>query len=177
MKSQRIYKATRRPALPQRCDPEVLHQRVSEIRLAIARRAYELFEDRGGEPGRDWGDWLRAESELVRPVSVVVSETADRIVVHANVLGFCEDELKLAIEPFHVTIYGKKGMTITESEGGKVEYIDWSPDQICRVIALPNEIDPRAAGVKLDGGLLKFDLLKSGCARRRKQPSEPMQRA
>ena len=31
---------------------------------AIARRAYELFEERGREPGRDFDDWLRAEHEL-----------------------------------------------------------------------------------------------------------------
>ena len=31
---------------------------------AVAVRAYELFQARGGEPGRDLDDWLRAEQEL-----------------------------------------------------------------------------------------------------------------
>ena len=30
----------------------------------IAMRAYELFEQRGGEHGHDWDDWYRAEREL-----------------------------------------------------------------------------------------------------------------
>lgn len=30
----------------------------------IACRAYQLFEERGGEPGRDWEDWFLAEREL-----------------------------------------------------------------------------------------------------------------
>ena len=30
----------------------------------IARRAYALFLERGGEHGRDLEDWLRAETEL-----------------------------------------------------------------------------------------------------------------
>lgn len=30
----------------------------------IARRAYELYERRGGEPGRDWEDWFQAEAEM-----------------------------------------------------------------------------------------------------------------
>jgi hypothetical protein len=30
----------------------------------IAIRAYELYEQRGGEHGRDWDDWLEAENEL-----------------------------------------------------------------------------------------------------------------
>lgn len=33
-------------------------------RDAIALRAYELFEERGREPGRDVDDWLSAEHEL-----------------------------------------------------------------------------------------------------------------
>jgi hypothetical protein len=31
---------------------------------AIARRAYELYCERGCEPGREMDDWLRAEREL-----------------------------------------------------------------------------------------------------------------
>ena len=30
----------------------------------VARRAYELFQERGGTPGRGLDDWLRAEREL-----------------------------------------------------------------------------------------------------------------
>jgi len=30
----------------------------------VARRAYELFQERGCEPGCDLDDWLRAEREL-----------------------------------------------------------------------------------------------------------------
>ena len=30
----------------------------------IARRAYQLFEERGADHGHDWDDWLRAEREL-----------------------------------------------------------------------------------------------------------------
>ena len=31
---------------------------------AIARRAYQLFEERGREEGQELDDWLRAEHEL-----------------------------------------------------------------------------------------------------------------
>ena len=32
---------------------------------ALARRAYEIFQRRGGAPGRDLDDWLQAERELL----------------------------------------------------------------------------------------------------------------
>ena len=36
----------------------------AQIRERIAHRAYELFEQRGGEPGHDAEDWARAEREV-----------------------------------------------------------------------------------------------------------------
>ena len=41
----------------------------------IARRAYQLYEARGGEPGRDWEDWLQAEEQL-RVTRVALADTA-----------------------------------------------------------------------------------------------------
>ena len=45
-------------------------------RSAIAARAYELFRARGGEPGHDVDDWLRAEAEL-RHANTVVNAVAE----------------------------------------------------------------------------------------------------
>ncbi len=39
----------------------------SSYNREIELRAYELFEQRGGEPGHDLDDWLQAEAEIVRP--------------------------------------------------------------------------------------------------------------
>lgn len=36
----------------------------------IAHRAYELYVERGGEPGKDVEDWVRAEKELTGKVVV-----------------------------------------------------------------------------------------------------------
>jgi hypothetical protein len=48
-------------------DPEILRCEMPAVQLAIARRAFELFEKRGGECGHDWEDWFQAESELLHP--------------------------------------------------------------------------------------------------------------
>ena len=53
----------------------------------IARRAYELFLQRGGEHGRDWDDWLCAERELLaapgRPAAVL-SESAGTVATQSR---------------------------------------------------------------------------------------------
>lgn len=38
--------------------------RTEPSRDEIARRAYEVYERRGAEPGHDVDDWLQAEREL-----------------------------------------------------------------------------------------------------------------
>jgi HSP20 family molecular chaperone IbpA len=134
---------------------------MQEVQLAIARRAYELFEARGGEHGHDGEDWFRAESELLRPVSVSKLESGDRISVRANVFGFEQNELSVGLEPRRITILGKKEASTTETEGGKLEYIDWYPDQILQLIDLATEVRPELAVVELQAGVLKFELPKA----------------
>lgn len=140
---------------------EDLHWEMQPVQLAIARRAYELFEARGCNHGHDWEDWFQAESELLRPVSASISESDDRISVRANVFGFEEGELRVSIEPRCITILGKKEVSMTESERGKLEYIDWYPDQILKLIDLETDVTPEGSVVELQAGLLKFELLKT----------------
>jgi HSP20 family protein len=139
-------------------DPENLRSVMQDVQIGIARRAYELFEARGLQHGHDWEDWFRAESELLRPVPVFISESAEQVSVRANVLGFHESELKVSVQPSTIVIYGKRETSATQSEGGKLEYIDWYPDQIFRVIALPVAVVPERASIKLQAGLLEFEL-------------------
>jgi hypothetical protein len=50
----------------------------------VERRAYELYEQRGREDGRDWDDWLQAEREMLgvdtqdEPVSAAAPLTSPR---------------------------------------------------------------------------------------------------
>jgi hypothetical protein len=41
----------------------------------IAHRAYELYVRRGGQPGKDIEDWVRAEKELTSEVAVAPAKT------------------------------------------------------------------------------------------------------
>jgi hypothetical protein len=48
-----------------------------------------------------------------------------------------------------------------ETEGEKIEYIDWVPDPILQFIDLPTEVMPESAVVEPQAGLLKFVLRKA----------------
>jgi HSP20 family molecular chaperone IbpA len=157
MKSSKVSPPTAEPpaTLLQPRDPEKMRWEMQPAQLAIARRAFELFENRNREHGHDWEDWFQAESELLRPVSITTLESVDRLSLRANVFGFGEQELSVSIEPKRVVILGKKEVVPTETKA-----VDWYPDQIMRLIDLPTEVDPDGAVVELQTGLLKFELPK-----------------
>ena len=140
------------------CNPEDLRREMQQVQLAVARRAYELFETRGCEHGHDWEDWLRAESELLQPVSVSMSESTDRISIRADVVGFDETELKVSIEPHRITILGQKATNGMKAEGGTIERTSSHPHQILEVVDLATQVMPERAVVELQGGVLKFEL-------------------
>lgn len=45
----------------------------AELQEQIRLRAYELYEQRGGEDGRDFDDWLQAESEVTQQKAKTVA--------------------------------------------------------------------------------------------------------
>jgi len=144
--------------LIQPCAAETLQWDTQEIQLAIMRRAYELFEARNCEHGHDWEDWFQAESELLRAVPVVVSESPVALSVRANVLGFNVDELQVSVEPKKVTILGRKKV---QAPKGETPVLEFYPDQILRTIELGPEIDTCGAVVEFQSGILKFEMPKA----------------
>jgi hypothetical protein len=41
------------------------------VQVRIAERAYVLFQNRGGQPGRELEDWLEAERQVRTELSAV----------------------------------------------------------------------------------------------------------
>lgn len=160
MKSQKASKPkSRRPnARLELSAPVDLQPKVQEVQLAIARRAHELFEARGREHGHDLEDWLRAESELLCPVSIAMSESQDRVRVWANVASFDRSEIEASVEPHRVTILGKRKLNTEKREPGATEQGASHPAQILQVIDLATEVVPERAIVELQAGELIFEL-------------------
>jgi len=160
MKSQRVPKPKSDPPAVRLSpsNPADLQPKMQKVQLAIARRAHELFEARGREHGHDREDWFRAESELLFPVSVSMSESEDRIGLRANVVGFDETELEVSIEPSRVTILGKKEAADTKAEAGTIKQTGSHAGQILEVVDLATEVMPECAVVELQEGVLKVEL-------------------
>ena len=159
MKSQKAKKSkSSRPGLPfSLSSPADLQSKVQKLQLAIAGRAHDLFEARGREHGHDLEDWLRAESELLCPVSIAMSESKDRVGVRANVAGFDQSEIEVSVEPGRVIILGKRHK-VQGREPGTTEPRGSHPDQILEVIDLATEVLPEHVVVERKEGELILEL-------------------
>ena len=49
-----------------RTEPESMQKYSDEVRERIAKKAYELYEQRGRQDGQDIDDWLQAEEIVMR---------------------------------------------------------------------------------------------------------------
>ena len=62
---------------------EKMFDKVADITRDTARKAFEFFQKRGGKFGKELEDWFDAESKILRPVPVEITETEGRINVSA----------------------------------------------------------------------------------------------
>lgn len=122
----------------------------------ISKRAYELFEGRGGHPGHDIEDWLQAESELFKKPSVEVSSTGNNIIIKADVKGYKADDLQVGIESNYVIIYGAKRSSSKSKKGDGFTAEAYS-EVLSRVIDLPGNVNTDKAKAKLERGILRIE--------------------
>ncbi len=148
------------PALPATSmdSGDFLLEFAAEIKDAIGRRAYELFEARGFAHGHDHEDWIRAESEILFDVPLEISNGESDLVVHASVPGFAENELKIEAAPSCLCILGKR----EEASGEAAAAFQRKCKRIFRVVDLPSEIEPDSMKTTVREGLLEITLHKAG---------------
>ena len=133
--------------------------RIQKTYDTIARRAFEIFDSNGRWFGHELEDWLRAESELLHPVHLEITETDDNLAVRAEVPGFNTKELTIDVEPRRVTITGKHEAK-EEAKKGKTVYSEQCAKEILRVVDLPAEVDTSKVNATLKDGMLNLDMPK-----------------
>ena len=135
--------------------------RIQQTYDSIARRAFEIFDNNGRWLVHELEDWFRAESELLHPVHLEITESDDNLTVLAEVPGFSTKELEINVEPRKLTIAGKHEAQ-QESKKGKTIYSERCAEQILRVVDLPAEVDSSKVSAILKDGILNIELPKAG---------------
>lgn len=137
-----------------------LFDRMKGLYDKVAKRAYELFDKRGREFGKDFDDWFHAEFEILRPLPIELKETKDMLMINAEVPGFTADELEVSIDPKRIMITGKTEHTNKRKEATTV-FTELRSNEIFRICDLPVAVDPEKVKATLKNGLLELTLPKT----------------
>jgi HSP20 family protein len=143
----------------ERSGEEILNQ-CSQTHELIARRAFEIFEKNGGSPGHDLEDWFRAESELLQPVSLNITELYGEYVVRAEVPGFEGRDIRISVEPRWLAVSGKL-QTKEEGENGGAHRSALCANRIFRTLELSSDVDTSAVNATVEDGILTVHLPKT----------------
>jgi HSP20 family molecular chaperone IbpA len=151
--------ATTRSANPKLIKPEIHFDRLRALQEAIACRAYELFEGRGCEHGQDQADWLRAESEILLPLPIKVSEYEDRLAVEAEFPGFSAQDVEVSAEPQRLIISGRMNLA-NDEEAENTFSRGILTQNTFQILDLPVEVDVDHLEATLTDRILNVKLPK-----------------
>lgn len=125
----------------------------------VARRAYQLFENRGGEHGHDSEDWFRAESEIFEPINIEMGDPGDAYTAFAVVSGYRPEDLKISAESRRLIICGLCCPENTDSTSPLGESQRAGRFYFCT--GLPTEVDTAGVSAKIKNNVLEVRLPKA----------------
>jgi HSP20 family protein len=141
-------------------ETENVFDRLEQAYESIEKRAFEIFDNNGRWFGHDLSDWLQAESEILHPLHLEITETNEALSVRAEVPGFTAKELDIHVEGNRLTIAGKHESR-EENKKGKTVYSERCAKEILRSVYLPSDVDGTKVNATLKDGVLYMDLPKA----------------
>lgn len=119
----------------------------------IRNRAFELFERRGGAPGFDVEDWIRAEHDLFWVPQAELTETEGEFKINVGVPGFEAKDLDITAQPNEILMRGKAEMREEKTEKG-VYYSEFGTKSLYRRFELAAPVEIGAITANVENGML-----------------------
>ena len=82
-------------------------EQIRRVEKAIANRAYQIFEKRGGMAWHELEDWRQAESELHGNLCFSETTVDHTVVIGTDPGGFAHGTLEIWVAPTRVTLSGE----------------------------------------------------------------------
>lgn len=124
------------------------------ISNAVAKRAYEIYERSGRQPGCDRKNWSLAESEILKPLSCGVLKSEDGVNVSICRSSLSAKDIEVCVEPHRLIVMGHADSDFTIG-----------PTATYRVLSLADEIEPSSVKLRAHGRLLEIKLSKAGASK------------
>ena len=140
--------------------PQTLLEHAEAIADSIRKRAFHIFQNRGGGDGSDLQDWLQAERDVILSPASELVEDEKEIRATLALPGFDAKEIQLSVMPDALIV--EAGATHShEGNRGTVRFCEFSEKQLYRRLDLPASIDVDKVTASLDKGMLQITAPKA----------------
>jgi len=126
---------------------------------AIRRRAFDFFEKRGGEPGHELEDWLKAERELLGWPAAELKEKDAEYEVQITLPGFEAKDVEVTATPSEIIVHAATKEE-KKTEKGNVLWTEFGSNDVYRRFEVPKPIDTGKVAANLENGLLRISAPK-----------------
>ena len=108
----------------------------------------------------------RTRNRPVYAPRVDIVETADALMIHADMPGVTKESIEVTLEKRVLSLRGRA--QITAPEGVAPLYLEYEPGDYERDFTLSDAVDPAGIEARVRGGVLTLRLPKAGPAKRQR---------
>ena len=120
---------------------------------AVQKKAFELFEHRGGTSGSAVEDWIQAERDLFWVPQAEITETETEFKIQIGVPGFEPNDVHVTAEPGAILVRGKTEKRI-EKEEKEYRYSEFGEKSLYRRFELGAPVDIEQVEANVTNGML-----------------------
>lgn len=129
----------------------------------IRRRAYELFEKRGGGIGQELEDWLKAEREVFGWPAAELREQEKEYEIELTLPGYDEKEVEVSATPSEIAVHAATEAEAKTEKGGML-WTEFGSNDVYRRFQMPQPIDVEKVTATLRKGMLHIHAGKAAAA-------------
>lgn len=126
---------------------------ISDRLEAVRKKAFELFQGRGGELGHELEDWVAAEHAVMGWPAAEVTEKPDAFEVEVTLPGFAATEVEVTASPKEIIVHAASHHE-RKGEDTKVIWSEYGSNDVYRRFALPTSVNADKVSAHLDDGIL-----------------------
>ena len=137
-----------------------LGRRLADVR----RRAFELFQLRGGSPGRELQDWFMAEREVLGWPPLETQENDSEFEFQVPLDDLEVRHVEIIVTPSEIIVHVKSDAQLKTEEACALQQ-GFAAREIYRRIALSQPIRTDRTTATLENGTLRITAAKAGAKR------------
>ncbi len=133
--------------------PLPIFKEIAQRLEGVERRAFDLFEKRGREPGHDLEDWFKAESEAFGWPAAELTEKDGVYEIHVALPGVEAKDVEVTAAPTEVIVHAAT-QEEKKTQAGRVLWTEFGSRDFYRRFDVPNPISTDKVTAKLENGVL-----------------------